>query len=280
MLAFIICVPTAGVSAPSVRAQFYQPVSPAQMAPETFGRAARGCLAGAQMMPPDGPGWQTMRLSRNRYWGHPEMISFLKKLGQQMRDKTDWPGILVGDIALPRGGLVKGHASHQTGLDADLWFQAMPDHHLSYKERETMNAPSMVAKGGKSVDYAKFTKAHLQLLKFAASNKAVDRILVHPTIKKALCDATKGRGSWLKKIRPYYNHRDHMHLRLKCPKSSRDCLPQAAIKDKDTCGSDLDWWFTDAPYKPTPKPKPGTPKPKPLTLADWPAQCQTVLKAD
>ena len=40
----------------------------------------------------------------------------------------DWPGLLVGDISQPRGGpMLTGHASHQLGLDADIWLTPMPD---------------------------------------------------------------------------------------------------------------------------------------------------------
>ena len=75
----------------------------------------------------DGPTWQAMRPSRNRRWGHPTMIALIEKLS---RDAVadGWPGLLLGDISQPRGGpMLTGHASHQIGLDADIWFTPMPE---------------------------------------------------------------------------------------------------------------------------------------------------------
>ena len=79
----------------------------------------------------DGPTWQAMRLSRNRRWGHPTMIKLIEKLS---RDAVadGWPGLLIGDISQPRGGpMLTGHASHQIGLDADIWLTPMPDRRLT-----------------------------------------------------------------------------------------------------------------------------------------------------
>ncbi len=47
--------------------------------------------------------------------------------------------------AQPRGGpTLSGHASHQTGLDADIWLTPMPNRQLSRKEREDTSAVMMV----------------------------------------------------------------------------------------------------------------------------------------
>ena len=97
----------------------------------TYGSYAKGCIAGAVAIPTDGPAWQAMRLSRNRRWGHPDMIALIEQFSQDAQ-KLGWPGLLLGDISQPRGGpMLSGHASHQVGLDADIWFTPMPDHRLS-----------------------------------------------------------------------------------------------------------------------------------------------------
>ncbi len=94
--------------------------------PQSIGFYAKGCLAGAVALPTDGPNWQVMRLSRNRRWGHPRMIALLEKLSHDAA-RDGWPGLLVGDISQPRGGpMLTGHASHQVGLDADIWLTPMP----------------------------------------------------------------------------------------------------------------------------------------------------------
>ena len=111
-----------------------------------IGSYAKGCLAGGTALPIDGPAWQAMRLSRNRVWGHPELIAFIERLAIGAR-ADGWPGLLVGDMAQPRGGPMRtGHASHQIGLDVDLWLTPMPDRRLTGEERETISAVSMLAR--------------------------------------------------------------------------------------------------------------------------------------
>ena len=111
-----------------------------------IGYYPRGCLQGGVELPVDGPNWQVMRLSRNRNWGHPELVKFLERFAPLAAKATGWKGVLVGDMAQPRGGpLPFGHLSHQIGLDVDIWFMPMPDHELSKKEREDISASNLVA---------------------------------------------------------------------------------------------------------------------------------------
>ena len=48
--------------------------------------------------------------------------------------------------------MLTGHASHQIGLDADVWLTPMPARTLSREEREEMSAVDMVSEDGRSVD--------------------------------------------------------------------------------------------------------------------------------
>ena len=98
--------------------------APTTSAPAPHGGYAAGCLAGAAQLPETGPDWQAMRLSRNRNWGHPDMIAFIERLSRAAQI-AGWPGLYVGDISHPRGGpMVSSHRSHQVGLDADIWLRA------------------------------------------------------------------------------------------------------------------------------------------------------------
>src|SRR5262249_57426627 len=125
--------------------------SPAPMAARAIGFYAKGCLAGAKALPIDGPAWQAMRLSRNRNWGHPDLIAMLEKLAIEAREHDGWPGLLVGDISQPRGGpMLSGHASHQVGLDADIWFTPMPERRVTARGRDGKSARSTVAAGRRS----------------------------------------------------------------------------------------------------------------------------------
>ena len=174
---------------PPAKKLFGRVARPADVPPNPYGSYARGCVAGAQALPVTGPSWQVMRLSRNRNWGHPVLIDYLERLASDAAASGDWPGLLVGDLAQPRGGpMLSGHNSHQIGLDADVWLTPMPNRVLTEKEREDISAISMLRKGKMEVDPAIFTLAHAKLLARAASYPEVARIFINPGIKRALCD--------------------------------------------------------------------------------------------
>ena len=116
---------------------------PAPLAARSIGYYAHGCLAGAVPLPVDGPAWQEMRLSRNRNWGNPVLIALIEKFALDAQKLDSWNGLLMGDIAQPRGGpMSSGHASHQVGLDADIWLTPMPKRRLTRQEREDIQATS------------------------------------------------------------------------------------------------------------------------------------------
>ena len=253
---------------------------PADIAPRSIGSYAKGCLAGAVALPLDGPNWQVMRLSRNRNWGHPVLVDYLKRLSADAA-RDGWPGLLVGDMAQPRGGpMLTGHASHQVGLDADVWLIPMPDHTLSVEEREKKSAVSMLMTGRLQVDSSKWTNLQPIVLKRAASYPEVARIFVSAAIKQKLCDTAGNDRSWLRKIRPWYGHDAHFHVRLECPPGASGCTPQAAVGPGDGCNELAEWLKPPPPPKPPSgkPPKPYTPPPE-MTLADLPAACTDVLNA-
>lgn len=251
----------------------------------SYGFYTKGCLAGGVAMPIDGPTWQAMRLERNRRWGHPDLIAIVQDLSKNAAKHDGWPGLLVGDISQPRGGpMLSGHASHQVGLDADIWLTPMPSRTLTYKERMHTSAISVLKKGTLKVDSNIWTPAHAKLVMRAAAYKNVERLFVHPGIKRELCDNWKGDRTHLGKVRPYYGHHYHFHIRMKCPADSVGCKSQAKVPQGDGCGAPLDWWFEPArwarpkPVKPPTKPV-VPPKPKYKTLADLPSACRDVLVA-
>ena len=254
----------------------------APLAARAIGFYARGCIAGAKPLAIDGPSWQAMRLSRNRNWGHPQLVRMVEKLATEAKAQDGWNGLLVGDMSQPRGGpMLTGHASHQIGLDADIWLTPMPGHRLTTKEREDLAATSMLSEDKISVDPKVWTPAHAKLIRRAASYPDVERVLVNPAIKKALCEQTTGsERAVLHKIRPYWGHHYHMHIRIACPKGSDNCEAQAPPPSDDGCGKEIDDWIALLSRPPVPaKPdaKPAKPKP-PLTLAQLPAECRTVLE--
>jgi penicillin-insensitive murein endopeptidase len=259
---------------------FGRKVLPAAGPARVIGFYAKGCISGAQALPINGDTWQVMRLSRNRNWAHPDMIALLERLSAKAHKDAGWPGILVGDMAQPRGGpMITGHASHQVGLDADVWLTPMPDRRLSRNEREDMSAVMMVRSDRLDIDPKVWTQGQLAVIRDAAREPRVQRIFVNAAIKKALCRDARGDRSWLSKVRPMYGHDYHFHIRITCPADAKECESQTPPPDGEGCSAaDFAYWFSDPVLHPKPPTEP--PKPShPMTLAQMPADCRQVLAA-
>ncbi len=265
------------------------PADPKTPAKELFGRVrdaapfesepvgfySKGCLAGGEALPVNGPNWQVMRLSRNRNWGHPALIAFLERFAPAAAQVSGWRGILVGDMSQPRGGpMLTGHASHQIGLDVDIWLTPMPPRELSRAEREEMSATNMVREDGLDVIPDLWTPSHLAVVRAAAQDPAVQRIFVNATIKRAMCRVAAGEP-WMRKVRPYYSHNYHFHVRLFCPRGAESCRDQDPTPTGDGCDASLAWWFSDEVLHP----KPSTKTWPPMTMSALPEECRAVLKA-
>lgn len=249
-LAAAIVLPSEPMADPLAKEVFGGQRLPAATNAAVHGSYSKGCFAGGVAIAADGPNWQSMRLSRNRRWGHPEMISLLERFSREAV-QDGWSGLLIGDVSQPRGGpMLSGHASHQLGLDADVWFVPMPaNRRLSPNEREKMEFVSMLKPNSLYVDDRKWTPAHAAVLRRAASYQNVERILVHPGIKKKLCDTVSGDRSWLRKVRPFWGHDSHFHVRIGCPAGSSGCRRQEATPSGDGCDKSLAWWFTEEPWR-------------------------------
>jgi penicillin-insensitive murein endopeptidase len=207
-------------------------------------------------------------------------VKFLERFAPLAADSTGWHGILVGDMAQPRGGpLPFGHMSHQIGLDVDIWFMPMPGRVLSKEERDDIAASNLVAADGKHVNPKTWSTADISFIRTAAEQPEVERVLVNAAIKKELCRAQgKHHYAWMAKVRPWYGHADHIHVRLKCPSDSPNCRRQPAVPSGDGCGESLNYWFSDRVLQPIRKPKPASVS-KGLMLKDLPPACKAVLEA-
>ncbi|MFK7878707.1 penicillin-insensitive murein endopeptidase [Roseobacter sp.] len=247
-------------------------------APAPFGTYAKGCLAGSARLAETGSTWQAMRLSRNRNWAHPETVDYVRDLSAQAATQPGWNGLYVGDLSQPRGGpMLSGHASHQIGLDADIWLRPATDLNLSVATRESISSISMRRNAGAFVN-DNWTPAHHEILKAAASDPRVARIFIFPGAKVQMCKDAKGDRSWLRKIRPWYGHHYHFHVRLACPKNAKGCVDQTPPPAGDGC-ADAQAWVNNILNPPPPNPNAPKPRPKrEILLADLPAQCAAVLQ--
>ena len=218
--------------------------TPSSGTPEAIGDYSGGCLRGALALPLAGEGFQTMHPSRLRHFGHPDLLDFIAQLGKGAR-AAQLTDVLVADLSQPRGGRASGgHASHQSGLDVDIWYIG-PEQPgaLTAAQREQMRARS-VLDGKRGTIRARWSARVGKLLQLTASDARVERVFVHPIIKRELCALPGADRAWLGKLRPWYGHDDHFHVRLACPAGSPDCAPQSAVSKGDGCGEELAWWFS------------------------------------
>lgn len=220
--------------------------TPATGEPLAIGDYSAGCLQGGQALPLDGEGYQVMHPGRVRYFGHPDLIAFLQQLGRSVHEKG-LGVILLGDLSQPRGGRASGgHASHQSGLDVDIWYwhpRRARQGPLSTEEREQLKARTVVD-GKKQAIRERWSNHVAELLRLTAEHPRVQRVFVHPIIKRELCGRTWTARDWLAKIRPWHGHADHLHVRLLCPERSPECKPQAPAPAGDGC-QELEWWFSE-----------------------------------
>jgi penicillin-insensitive murein endopeptidase len=267
----------AKVLSPVAKEIFGKQTQPSPPPTMSIGTYFRGCLAGAQPLVITGPAWQVMRPSRNRNWGTPALISYIEQLATDAQKQDGWPGLLVGDLAQPRGGpMLFGHASHQIGLEVDIWLTPMPSRTLTPEERETEVAKSMLAPSGIAVDPTIWTPTHFKLLKRAVSYEQVALIFVNPAIKKALCEAAGDDRKWIAKVHPWWGHDDHFHVRLRCPAGMTSCQNQPEKGGGDGCGKELDAWLKRmGPVKPQPTTPPV--QKHPLTIANLPQECAKLV---
>lgn len=242
-----------------------------------FGSYSRGCLRSGQQLAETGPSWQAMRLSRNRNWGHPSLISFIERLGGAAQH-AGWAGVYVGDMSQPRGGpMLTGHASHQSGLDVDIWMLPPQRLNLTVQEREAISSVN-VASADWSVVSGHWTPAHMAVIRAAASDPAVARIFITPAAKIWMCEAATGDRSWLRTLRPWWGHNTHFHVRLSCPSGATRCEDQTPPPPGDGCAEAHSFLNTMLnPPPPDPNAPPVAPRGE-LTLADLPSQCAAVLR--
>ena len=244
---------------------------------QSIGKYTAGCVLGARALSDSETGLITMRPQRRRNYGHSELVVLVRALGKHMRD-AGLGTVLVGDLGMPRGGpTLSNHVSHQSGLDVDIWFDLLrPGKQLSPSERRSRPASSYVNWGRKKLD-PRFGEGQVELIRWSAQQPSVQRIFVSAVIKRHLCQTVTGHRKWLAKVRPWWGHADHLHVRLRCPPDDFNCVPQSPVPPGDGCGEELNWWLTRADADRAARRKQA--KPRPRGLPELPSACALVLTA-
>ena len=242
--------------------------NPIPGAPQSIGAFSNGCIVGAQALPLASDHYQVMRTDQRRYFGHPELVNFIQRFSSQVND-LGMGTVLVGDMGMAAGGrFATGHASHQTGLDVDIVLQ-LPKTRWTSAQLLRPQALDLVAPNGKAVVASRWSPQIYNMIKLAALDDEVTRIFVNPAIKQQLCLDAGTNRDWLNKVRPWFAHRAHMHVRLRCPADSLECIEQAPPPPGDGCGEELQSWFKPA--------KPGSQSTEKNTPPPPPPSCQALL---
>lgn len=258
----------AAAPTPGAAARWDEVTAPSRGGAEVIGGYANGCISGARALTPEGPGYQAIRLSRRRAFGHPDLIAFIRRFGRSLA-AAGLGDALIGDLAQPRGGpMPSGHKSHQTGLDVDIWFRRSPTV-LTRAARERVTAVA-VADAARLVLTDQWRPVHARMLQLAAADPRVVRIFVNPAIKRTVCRGRWSDRRWIAKLRPWHGHNAHFHVRLGCPADSPRCRAQSPVPRGDGCGAELASWF---------RPPDADTRPRPRRRPVLPAACAAVLTA-
>ncbi len=194
----------------------------------------------------EGPGFVKIFRLRERGYGTASLIRMLELAAAGWR--REFPigdRIQIGDSGDHNGGYISGHGSHQNGLDVDIAYL-----NRSHVERDpNTNGPGgymeQFVSGGKVT--ANFDIArNWGLMKHLVAQGNVGRIFVDSVIKKTFCSQAAAldpalpaarRTEVLRRLRPYQNHADHLHLRLKCPPNHPKCVEQSEPPSGSGCAS-------------------------------------------
>lgn len=202
---------------------------------KAYGRFDRGSLEYAQRIPNEGIGFLKILRHRHRAYGTDELIELIKDLGRL--NETLWPKkerLQIGDLSYKKGGLAKGHKSHQNGTDVDIVYLR------NSPEEQKPNGPMHWQEyfvHGKKISKNFDVLRNWQLIKNILIKPEVALVLVDASIKKIFCDRFSSKESHQMlfdklAVAPY--HKSHFHVRVRCPKNSPNCK-NSNLKRKRPC---------------------------------------------
>jgi murein endopeptidase len=194
--------PLPQVSTPSPTPTPTATPEPAAIPSRSVGLPWRGRLVHGRQLPLEGTGFITWDPIRKRVgnrawrrWGSQRLLDTLQTvLAAYAERHPDAPPVLVGDLSRPRGGDFGprfggiGHASHQNGLDADVYYPRL-DRRLRRARR-----PHQVDRAAAQELVDAFVRAGAQY------------VFVGPSLD------LRGPGGV---VQPLVNHDDHLHIRLR-----------------------------------------------------------------
>ena len=143
--------------------------------------------------------------ARDRVRAHAGPVPVLLKIA---------PDLTLADLYVSVANHYKEDHFSQYNTAFDIWFDPMPPYVMTAQEREDRSATSYIKSGTNTkLRQDLWTDAHSRMIKRAASYPEVERIFVNAGVKKELCDSAGKDRAWLRKVRPWYLHDDHLHVR-------------------------------------------------------------------
>ena len=195
-----------------------------------------GRLQEAAQLPEVGVGFVKLFLPRDRAFGSTDLVGLIQEVAAALREVFPVGSRLqVGDLSAERGGKISLHSSHQNGLDVDLRFFGVDG-----REQD----PSLVngfderfVRGGRVTDNFD-REQNWELVSHLVGSGKVQRIFIDPAIKREFCrraGTSSEVDEVLRRLRPYPNHDDHIHVRLYCPAGNPRCVSQAEVEAGTGC---------------------------------------------
>lgn len=205
-----------------------------------------GSVETSAVFPDSGPGFVKIFRLRKRGYGTATLVRTISLAAAAFR--TQYPTgdrLQIGDTSDWNGGYISGHASHQNGLDADMGYLQ-----TNKVERDPNNSgPNgfseiFVKNGAVTANFD--IPRNWAILRNLVARGNVSRIFVDPVIKSTFCKkaaaidptlSAANRNEVLRRIRPYGNHADHFHMRIKCPVGHKKCVAQSEPPTGTGCTS-------------------------------------------
>jgi murein endopeptidase len=220
---------------------------------QAVGSHNRGHLQLAAKLPNSGPGF-IARKPTDQAYGTDLMIGLLQGASAQVDGAyPQQPAIVVAAIANKNGGRLinrsgHAHASHETGLDADVGFPSVkPVSDLWPACQVVRGAKGTTCKSGSALD-PQLDKARFWLfLKelTCAEKSPVSVMFLDIQIKKRMCEYVRSlpnenlndprscASRTLKALKHWSGHYNHVHVRMHCP-GNPDCRENTLDLGKGT----------------------------------------------
>lgn len=213
---------------PKMKLRFYGP----KVEPESIGRPSNGRLVGGVNIDPDGDnkgiGW-VISAHREGTWATPETIRAVKACIAQYRNtfkRSKADPVAIGDLSKRHGGPFPPHKSHQSGRDVDIGY-------ILTKRAKDPERGELRRATPETLDLQKqwfLTKCFLdrqdtQVIFMETSIAKALRAYIEKTYKRQRMTMRKYLKLFDEIVATDEEHVTHMHVRFKCPKGDKRCIP-------------------------------------------------------